>query len=86
MDRRFWLIGIVSLLLVGYVGSAAGQTVYTLSECVGIALEGSPSLAISAANTDVAKHGLRQAKGAFLPDLSLYITWIKSERIDFLIS
>ena len=83
MDRRFWLIGIVSLLLVGYVGSAAGQTVYTLSECVGIALEGSPSLAISAANTDVAKHGLRQAKGAFLPDLSLSRTWNKSERTEF---
>ncbi len=83
MDRRFWLIGIVSFLLALCEGPAAGQTVYSLSECVGIALEGSPSLAISAANTDVAKYGLRQAKGAFLPDLSFSRTWNKSERTDF---
>jgi len=92
MDRRFRQIGIVSLVIACTAWSAFAQdesstagrgTVYTLSECVTIALAGSPSLAISEANTDIARHGVRQAWGAFLPDFSVSRTWNKSERTDF---
>lgn len=57
--------------------------VYDLGQCVAIALEGSPSLAIAGENTEVARQGLKQARGAFLPNLSLARRWQKSERTDF---
>lgn len=74
--------------LFASAGVAAGQPagsvpVYDLSQCIGIALDGSRSLAIAGENTYVARHGVRQAWGAFLPDLSSSYTWQRSERTDF---
>ncbi len=61
----------------------AGVPVYDLSQCIDIALDGSRALAIAGENTFFAKHGVRRAWGAFLPDLTTSYTWQRSERTDF---
>jgi len=54
-----------------------------LADCVAIALQESPTLAVAAENTGIAGQGVRQAWGQFLPSLSLSRTWQKSERTDY---
>lgn len=69
----------------GATAAVAADTlpVYDLSQCMEIALGSSRTLAIAGENTVVARQGVKQARGAFLPDLSLSRTYQKSERTDF---
>ena len=71
------------LSAVAAEGPAAGLPVHDLADCVAIALQESPTLAIAAENTGIAGQGVRQAKGQFLPSLSLSRTWQKSERTEY---
>lgn len=84
---RLPLLALLGLLCWGSAAVQAAETaegpVYSLSECIGIALEGSPSLAISRENTAIADQGVKRAWGAFLPGASVSRTWNKSERTDF---
>ena len=57
--------------------------VLSLSECIRIALQESPTLQISAERRHIAGQGLKDAYGGFLPNVSLSRTWSKSERTDF---
>jgi len=57
--------------------------VLTLRDCVGLALDGSPTLMISEERRFIASKEVTGAKGAFLPDLSLAHRWSKSERTDY---
>ncbi len=63
--------------------SSGDMPVYDLSQCIGIALDGSRSLAIADQNQLSAGHGVRLAYGNWLPGLSLSRTWQKSERTDY---
>lgn len=84
--HRLPLLALLGLLAWGSVAAAAEAAdgpVYSLAECIGIALEGSPTLAISRENEDIAAKGVTRAWGAFLPSASLSRTWNKSERTDF---
>jgi outer membrane protein TolC len=84
--RRAALLAVVlacPLSAVADDGSAAGLPVYDLADCVAIALQESPTLAVAAENTGIAGQGVRQAKGQFLPSLSLSRTWQKSERTEY---
>ncbi|HPF34535.1 MAG TPA: TolC family protein [Candidatus Krumholzibacteria bacterium] len=68
---------------VAFAAETAEGPMYGLAECIGIALEGSPSLAISRENEHIAGQGVTQAWGAFLPSASISKSWNKSERTDF---
>jgi len=57
--------------------------VLTLSQCVGLALGSSPSLAISDEQRTSASEDVKAAYGAFLPSIALSRNWQKSERTDF---
>lgn len=85
-SHRLSALVLLGTLLVGGLALGADDVdgpVYSLAECIGIALEGSPTLAISRANEHIADKGVTQAWGAFLPSASLSRTWNKSERTDF---
>ena len=64
---------------------AAGQElpVMSLSQCIKLALEDSPSLEIARQQRHMAAQDVRSAWGAFLPSLSLSYNWQKSERTDY---
>jgi outer membrane protein TolC len=72
-----------ALLVAALPVGAEQAPVYDLGQCVAIALQGSPSLAVAGENTEVARQGLKQARGAFLPNLTLARRYQKSERTDF---
>lgn len=55
----------------------------SIDDCVRIALESSPSLAISDERRHAASQDVTAAYGAFLPDINLSRSWQKSERTDF---
>jgi len=57
--------------------------VLSLQDCVRLALDSSPTLAISDEQRDAAGEDVTAAWGAFLPDLSISANWAKSERTDF---
>jgi outer membrane protein TolC len=57
--------------------------VYDLAQCIDIALDSSRSLAIARETTASARHGVRQAWSAFLPNLTSSYTFQRSERTDF---
>ena len=57
--------------------------VLSLDQCLGLALQGNPSLMISNERQHIAKQSVTEAYGAFLPDLALTRDWGKSERTDF---
>lgn len=61
----------------------AGLPLLTLQDCVGLALQRSPSLLISEERRFLAAKDVTGAKGAFLPDISLSHRWSKSERTDY---
>lgn len=61
----------------------AARPVYTLQQCVEIALGGSPSLAIAEQQTVSAEKDKLKAWGSFMPSVSLSRTWSKNERTDF---
>ncbi|MBK7701609.1 MAG: ATP-binding cassette domain-containing protein [bacterium] len=63
--------------------AASDMPVRDLADCVAIALQESPTLAVAAENTGIAGQGVRQARGQFLPSLSLSRTWQKSERTEY---
>jgi outer membrane protein len=71
---------------LGGVALAAGETstpVLSLSECIRLAVQDSPTLLISGERKTIAKQGVKDAYGGFLPNVSLSRTWSKSERTDF---
>jgi outer membrane protein len=78
-----------SILLVA--GAQAQETVnpdsdlpvLSLDQCIDLALEGSPTLLISKEREEIASQSVKEAYGAFLPDLSLSRDWGKSKRTDF---
>ncbi len=57
--------------------------VLSLDQCIGIALEGSPTLLISQQRREIAAKSVNEAYGAFLPNVSLSRDWGKSNRTDF---
>jgi outer membrane protein len=63
--------------------SDSSLPVLGLSDCVRIALSGSPSLAVADAQRDQAAQGVKQAWGSFLPDVSLSREWQRTSRTDF---
>jgi len=63
--------------------TSGNRPLYDLSQCIGIALEGSRTLAIADENELSAAHGVRLAYGNWLPGLNLSRTWQKSERTDY---
>ena len=75
------------LLLLGPAGTAYAADealpVYDLAQCIAIALEESPSLAISAENSTIAGSSVKQAYAAFLPSLSASRSKSTSNRTDF---
>ncbi len=75
----------LAVLAATTVGAAraADLPVYDLSQCIGIALESSRSLAIADENTISASRGIRQAYGNWMPSLNVSYTWQKSERTDY---
>jgi outer membrane protein len=83
--RKYLLI----LLVVALAGAAVPVSaqeklpVYDLSQCIAIALDESPSLAISLENSDIAGHEVRKAWGSFLPSLSASRSSSTSDRTDF---
>ena len=87
--RLSTLVMVLGLVLAG--GVAAQETVHvdadaptlTLEDCLGVALESSPTLAISEEQRHIAAQDVTDAWGAFLPSISLSRDWGKSERTDF---
>jgi len=65
------------------VASGAPGPVLDLQRCVQIALESSYALAISREQREQAAQEVRQAKGAFLPDLTFTHIDVSDERTDF---
>ena len=57
--------------------------VLSLSDCVRIALESSPAVAVSREQRNAAGQDVTAAYGAFLPSVSLSHSWQKVERTDF---
>ena len=90
MDRR--LDPIVRSLLIAACGlfvfsalpaGAETSPTYTLADCVRVALDTSPTLATAEENIFIANQGVKQAWGAFLPNLSGSSNRNQSWRTDF---
>lgn len=83
--RSFMMAALVAMFgLAGpFAVTAEDLPVFDLSQCIDVALQGSPTLAVSQQNAFIAKQNVRQAWCAFLPSLSSSYTWQKSERTDF---
>ena len=60
-----------------------GTPVLSLSECIRLAVQDSPTLMISRERNKIARQGVKDAYGGFLPNLSVSRTWSKSERTDY---
>ncbi len=91
--KRFRPIGLSAAALVLCVATVsvaqetvtqyANAPVLSLQDCVRLALDSSPSLAISQERRNAASQDVTAAYGAFLPSVSLGRSWQKSERTDF---
>ncbi len=57
--------------------------VLSLDQCLGVALQASPTLMITTERQNIASQSVKDAYGAFLPSVSLGRDWNKSERTDF---
>lgn len=81
------LILATAALVVSSVGAGPARAedlpVYDISQCIGIALEGSRSLAIADETTKSAGQGVRMAYGGWLPGLNVSRSWQKNERTDY---
>ncbi len=76
-------ITVFALLMTTAAASAQDTPVYSLGDCVSMALDSSPTLATSQENLLIAEAGKKRAWGAFLPSLSASYTTQRSERTDF---
>ncbi len=91
-NRPLATTALVALLMVfGVVAIPAQETaggdrdlpILTLGDCVGLALESSPTLRITGERREVASQDAKAAWWAFAPSVSLSRAWQKSERTDF---
>lgn len=80
------------VVVVFAVAPAVGQEIISvdpdtpmlsLGDCVGLALESSPTLSIADQRLHIAGQDVTAAKWNFAPDVTLSRTWQKSERTDF---
>jgi outer membrane protein len=90
-DRCRWLVSVfLGVLICGAVpqparGQNAGgePALLTLQDCVRIALDSSVNLRIREAEVEIGGRNVKEAWGAFLPNLSLTGTYNKSDRTDY---
>ncbi len=71
---------IIMLFMPSVAGAADAGRIFTLRECLGIALQQSPLLRSAALDSEAATEALRSSKGALLPRFDLNAAYLKENQ------